>query len=383
MKTKAIRNKPAIRIKENGKFIVFKLLAGKRVTKEFFTLREAEAWKRDTESFDLKVNGKSPELNGQDIYFADVFKQYLEEGMVELSPYTAYKKKLRMSHFLPNLFNVRMTDMNGRMILKHLQEMKLLVDQNSRRCNFDKELKDLSSIFNWYDEEIHPFSNPIRRKHFKAGKIRELDRKKKDLPPEALAEVGIHMRKTLHYLMVIQFLLGARIGEAVAINDRTVDFNEGTIDLSETIVWIKGKPHHVRGTKTNNPNKKVMTPLIREMLLELKKERPKNCPFFFHFKGRMLRYQMILNEINKALKKAGYSDYSGTHVLRHSMGSYSRKVGGLDTAQAMLAHSSARQTECYARLDVNEKVTDVILKAEKLLGVQPNCNQSVTKHKVQ
>jgi len=66
---------------------------------------------------------------------------------------------------------------------------------------------------------------------------------------------------------------GARIGEASAINDRTLDFGRGTVDLSETIVWIKGRPYHVKGTKTNNPNKKVITPLIREMLLELKNER--------------------------------------------------------------------------------------------------------------
>jgi integrase len=89
------------------------------------------------------------------------------------------------------------------------------------------------------------------------------------------------MRKELRYLMLIQFLLGARIGEASAINDQTVDFDRGIIDLCETIVWIKGKPHHVKGTKTNNPNKKVMTPLIREMLLELKNERAPGCKILF------------------------------------------------------------------------------------------------------
>jgi integrase len=114
---------------------------------------------------------------------------------------------------------------------------------------------------------------------------------------EALPGMRVHMRKELRYLMLIQFLLGARIGEASAINDRTVDFGRGTIDLSETIVWIKGRPHHLKGTKTNNPNKKVMTPLIREMLLELKNERPAGCKFFFHHKGIMLRYQMIREEI--------------------------------------------------------------------------------------
>jgi hypothetical protein len=54
-------------------------------------------------------------------------------------------------------------------------------------------------------------------------------------------------------------------------------------------------------------------------------------------------------------------------------GSYSRKETGLDTAQAMLSHSLARQTEGYVRLDANEKVTGVILRAEKLF------EKSVTK----
>jgi hypothetical protein len=112
-----------------------------------------------------------------------------------------------------------------------------------------------------------------------------------------------------------------------------------------------------------------MTPLIREMLLELKKERPAGCKFFFHHKGKMLRYQMIREEINKALIQSGYGDYSGTHTLRHSIGSYSRK-------EAMLSHSSARQTEGYARLDVNEKVTGVILRTEKLF------EKSVTKSRM-
>jgi site-specific recombinase XerD len=62
-----------------------------------------------------------------------------------------------------------------------------------------------------------------------------------------------------------------------------------------------------------------LTPLIREMLLELKNERPAGCKFFFHHKGKMLRYQMIREEINKALIQSGYKDYSGKHILRHSM----------------------------------------------------------------
>jgi hypothetical protein len=73
--------------------------------------------------------------------------------------------------------------------------------------------------------------------------------------------------------------------------------------------------------------------------------------------------------------------FYGTHTPRHSMDSYSRKEAGLGTAQAMLSHSSARQIEGHARLDVNEKVTGAILRAERLFAksvtkLQSKYNQS-------
>jgi integrase len=74
---------------------------------------------------------------------------------------------------------------------------------------------------------------------------------------------------------------------------------------------------------------------------------------------------MILNEFNRALKEAGLP-YSGTHIVRHTMATITRKNHGLDAAQAILRHTTARMSEEYARLDVNEKVSNVVIKAEEL-----------------
>lgn len=381
MKTTAIKSKPGIRIKENGKFIVFKSVAGKRVTREFKVLSEAVAWKKDTSSYDASVNGKNPALSGQgegrnEIYFRDVYAQYLAEGMIGLTEYTVYKKKLRMSKFMPNILGIKMSEFNGRVLLKHISDMLLLVGEDSKRCNFDKELKDLSSILRWYDNEVTPFPCPIKRKHYDAGKIKPVLKKKKNIPPEALPEAGIHMRKMIRHLTVMQFLLGSRVGEVCALNDRTVDFRAGEIDLCETITWMKGKPSLRQGTKTDVENRKTITPLMKGILLELKNERPKGCTYFFQHKGKPLRYGMILKELNHALSLAGYGEFSGTHIIRYAMATFSRKEGGLDIAQAMLAHADARMTEGYAKLDVNKKVTDVAIKAENIFRlVQPPCNQ--------
>lgn len=385
MKTTAVKGKPGIRMKENGKFIVTKYIQGKRTTKEFTSLKDAVKWKRDTFDFDLTVNGKDPTAENDSpastVYFRDVYLQYLEEGMVELEPNTIHRKKLRMAKFMPNLFHVPMSELNGRVILKHIEDMKLTVPENSRRCNFDKELKDLSSILRWYDEEITPFPLPIKRKHFAAGKIKDVPRKNKNLPTDVLPIAGIHMRKSIRYLTVMQFLLGCRVGEVAALNDRTVDFKNKIINLSEAIVWHKGKPTHKYGTKTDVPNVKEMTPLMEEILLEMKNERPKGCKYFFQFKGKPFRYDMIRKELNQALEKAGFGDFTGTHILRYSMSSFARREEGLDVAQAMLAHADARMTESYAKLDVNKKVTGVVIKAESIFRnkiatkSQPNDNQ--------
>jgi integrase len=106
---------------------------------------------------------------------------------------------------------------------------------------------------------------------------------------------------------------------------------------------------------------------LRAMLLELKNERPKGCKYFLQVKGRPLRYNLILEELNHALKAAGFGEYSGTHALRYAASTFARKEEGLDVAQAMLAHADARMTEGYAKLDVNKKVTGVVLKMENML----------------
>lgn len=388
MKTTAVKGNPGIRMKASGKFIVTKSMGGQRTTKEFTSLSDARVWKKDKSTIELKVNGKDPSLSGQgagrnEIFFRDVYAQYLEEGMIELDYNTILRKKRRMDRFFQVFNPIKISELNSRVVLKLIQDSKLLVEEGSRRCNFDKEIKDLSSVLNWYNEEITPFLNPIRRKHYQAGFIKDVEKKNRNLPPEALPVAGLHMRKKIRYLVVMQFLLGARVGEACALNDRTVDFRNNQIDLSEVIQWRDSVPFHKKTNKTKTSNVKEMTPLMREILLELKNERPKGCKFFFENKGKPLAYNLILRELNKALEISGYGEFSGTHVLRYSMSTFARKNGSLDIAQAMLSHADARMTEGYAKLDVNKKVTGVVIEAEKFFRpVQPSCNQTQPSEKV-
>ncbi len=64
--------------------------------------------------------------------------------------------------------------------------------------------------------------------------------------------------------------------------------------------------------------------------------------------------------------KERYKD-SGTHVIRHTISSITRKSLGLDAAQAILRHTSSRMSEEYAKLDVDKKVLFVVTQASDLL----------------
>lgn len=367
-----------IRQKPNGKFQACKHLRGKRYYKEFNSKREASQWRNEFHPL------LSPEptiqrsiqtlerVNGRDhcITFGEVVEKYKIGFMKTLSAYTQYKKLLRISRYLSPLFQRPMGTMTPEVISAHIEDMKLLVDEKSKRCNFEKELKDLSSICTWYSEYCDfTFVNPVKKPHFKQGKLREIREKQRALTPDQFTLFLEKLEEPFQSLALIQTYLAGRIQEAAALNDRTVDFQKRTISVSEKIVWLKGKPTHHYGTKTGATALVKMNDEMYERLTRLKEKRPLSCKYFFHHKGKPLRYDMIRLKYNEALQQAGLTEFSGTNTLRHTMATLSREIGGLDASQALLRHSSARMTERYAKLAVNEKVSQVVNEAQELFKI--------------
>lgn len=259
--------------------------------------------------------------------------------------------------------------MDSEVISNHLANMRLLISDHSKRCNFDKELKDLNSILTWYKDTIDfTFHSPVTKTHFKQGRIKEVSARKKVMSPEQAMKFINHLTDPFRSMALIQLYLAARIGEVAALNTDTVDFERRHISISETIVWIKGKPSHSFRTKTGQSSVIEMNEEMFTLLRALDSKRPPGCKYFFHQKGKPLRHAMILKRFNEALEAAGLKDYSGTHILRHTMATLSRKLSGLDATQALLRHTTARMTEGYAKLDVNEKVSKVVIDAAEIFN---------------
>jgi integrase len=68
-----------------------------------------------------------------------------------------------------------------------------------------------------------------------------------------------------------------------------------------------------------------------------------------------LRYRHVQYRYNKAFKAIGlFPAYSGTHFMRYTMATESRRLmGSLDAAQAITGHHSVKMAEQYAKLPTN------------------------------
>jgi integrase len=287
--------------------------------------------------------------------------------MKNLSTTKQYKKEKRMDRFLPPLFGLRLSEISPETITLLLEDAKRTVTNSYGRSNFNEELKDLRSIFNWYKEECDfTFHSPVTKYHSKIGTIKEIEKHPMNMTQDQILLFFSHLAEPFQSVAIIQFCLALRIGEVAALNTKTVDFKNRKLSITDTIVWHKGVPVHQKRTKTNDSTVSEINDEMFWRLSELDKRRPKGCIFFFHSNGLPMRYEYILEAYNTALKSAGLTEFSGTHFVRHTMATLTRRKFGMDSAQAVLRHTTSRMSEIYAKEDVNEKVSKVVINAQEM-----------------
>lgn len=369
--------KPGIRLKDSGKYYATKSIDGKRYYKEFKTLREAEIWKNKFHPLANKVvqtkfaspvrSSVNEFKNGRDnlITVREVYEKYVNGPLTSLGEYSRYKLPKKMERFLPAIFSVKMADLSPEIVTELMKHFRRTVGIN--RTSLHEELKDFRTILNWYKDEMDfTYSIPITKHHFRQAKIKQKERKKKHISPDEIAKFIDLLPRQLQILATIQFIYALRIAEVCALTTDTVDFKNKKIHLKHSMTWVKDIPALKLTTKTEDDTVLKMGKEVEMLLKELDKERPDGCKFFFHSNGGLPRYRPIVDAYNLALKTAGIKDVSGTHFIRHSAATLSRKLGGIDAAQAILRHKSATMAQHYAKLDMDEVVSEVVINAEKI-----------------
>jgi len=377
----------------NGKYLAIKYLNNRQYSKSFKNLRDAINWRanfhpslgsRDNQIH--KVDNMALNLikipytfkeNGEDLgyYFKDLWELYKEIYLPSLER-SSIEHRLAKENFLSPLMNYKMIEINANLIDVFISEhKKVAIKSKSKRFNFDDDLKVLKSILNWYRENYDAlFVNPILKRHKQAGMIRKIEKKSKKLKAQEIIRFFNALPLFWRDFAETQFYMGSRVSEVAGLKTECVDLDELEIQVKYVVVWSY-KTRKFDYLKNCTKNGDISYASINVKLKEILERRIDlaQSGFLFHCKGEPLSYRQIQYQYNLGLKKAGLNDrFSTTHIMRHSMGTITRKVtGSADMAQAVTRHKDIQVAQQYASLpsEANKKaVNDVCDYLYKLEG---------------
>ena len=166
---------------------------------------------------------------------------------------------------------------------------------------------------------------------------------------DAAAECGNYQMFALMRLLVFS---GMRIGEALGLEFKHIDFDNGVIRVRQTAVTRKSRdelqtPKTLSSIRDIDIDKETAA-ILRRQILERKKARLAaggswgNADFVFtRSNGRYLRYGTAWYQFKKLIKTAGITKEATPHILRHTHASLLAESGAtLEQIQARLGHSN-------------------------------------------
>lgn len=245
-------------------------------------------------------------------------------------------------------------------------------EMNSRRMNFDGEIKDLKAILNWYRENInYQYVVPIITKRLKAScTISKEKRVKEKLSAEEFIMFFNALEPFYKDVALIQSRIAGRVGEIAGLQFQSIDLKSRTLLVKHVVVY--GRKKEFVELKANPKSGEIRRCHITDDILEVINRRrsvqARNSDYVFHIDGEPLKYRSVQHAYDHALKKVGLiSKTSGTHMIRHFTATLTRLVcGNLDAVQSVTGHKSFKLVEHYGALASNLQ-SDSISKVELYL----------------
>lgn len=160
---------------------------------------------------------------------------------------------------------------------------------------------------------------------------------------------------------------GLRIGEALALTWDDIDFKEGTLSVSKTLIYPLNSDPRVTTPKTKSSIRKLTLDAYALDLLKKHKVNMAECILMyagfkrsdqnlvFHQEdGRWLRINVVREYMNEVCRRVGLPVLS-PHALRHSHAVHLLEAGAtILFVKERLGHASIKTTEKY--LSVTKKV---------------------------
>lgn len=225
------------------------------------------------------------------------------------------------------------------------------------RVSFLREVKVLTTLFNWYREyKNSKFQSPLLKRHRrdcyfkpKPGKP-DISLSVEDVE-RFLDQLKRTHRPVYYYLASFQALCGTRIGEACGLTWNYVDLENATIEIQQTCFWhYRTKEPLIRENTKTGEFRTVVIPEKLVLLLRKWRQLEPSESIVFHNQGKLLKYNAVQNAYKRAYRALGLPNRS-THVLRHSFASiYADQTGDIRGTQAALGHRDLRVTQHYAKV---------------------------------
>jgi integrase len=181
-------------------------------------------------------------------------------------------------------------------------------------------------------------SNPARLAKFRnAAKLTVEDEDEEDQPSKRIlseeeqAALIEHARGTTLYVPVVLGLkLGLRLGEALGLQWRHIDFDKGTVRVRQQVQRVKGKGVQVVPPKTPSGNRLLfMSPLVREALCSARNatDAPDSAFICLSEKGTPMTSQLAAPKFKKIADRADLNGKEGLpdvtfHDCRSTLLSY-------------------------------------------------------------
>lgn len=345
---KTLRNYKGIRKDlRTNKYVATKHLNGKRMSKTFSNLDTARKWQAKLEDYD--GTNSNPKVT-----FLDAWKVYISDYVSTLSRGSRENYAMVTLNF-KELYDIRMVEFDPNVITRFLHK-KREQNTNVSRCNYVRELKLLNAFFNWYRETIDfKFPNPILKRHKQIGKIKEPRYKNKKMSEYELFLFLDQLKKDQFWydFVMTQLCFAGRVQEVAGLQKSSVSFHSREVMIKDVCSW--GKDKRSMELKSLPKNGEIRTVYLIDDLATILDRRMKasDSDFVFEYQGRPLLYREIQYNYNKYLKKAGlYPKFSGTHFVRHTMATLTRKsTGSLELTQAMTGHKDQKLVQHYAFMD--------------------------------
>lgn len=359
----------------NGRYLAIKYINGKEFSKKFSSVKDAVNWRANfhpsipervienkmQESLaDVILSRAGTKLNGEDLgfYFRDIWRLYQDIYLPSIEK-SSQAHRLSKESFYKPLFNFKMVEITASLLDRFMVDHKdEAIRLKSKRLNFKDNLKCLKALLNWYRENYDAlFVMPILKRHHHAGIIRKTPVRNKKMKASELIEFFKELPPFWRDFAETQFYMGARVSEVAGLQVESVDLKEEEICIKDVAIWnydTKKFDYLKECPKNGEASYASMNDRLKEIMV--RRLALSKTGFVFHKEGSPLTYRQIQYEYNKALKKAGLEKtFSSTHIMRHSMGTLTRRVtGSLDMAQAVTRHKDIQVAQQYVGLPTAE-----------------------------